>query len=287
VLWNWHRDPDLGPLAEAWGAAAAAGTGSVFQGFRFARHWAACFADAVEFKIAWSAAPPAVVPMIVRDGVAALLGDGLFDYVDLIGPPGRDVPPPCGAPARFTGVPAASPHARFWGAMAAEPFSAAPVRAPGPDPAQTHPRAARRFEAAGVELRLAECERERLRLLEWLLGQKAQACGAANVLGEREQRWLRAMVEHEPRDCELWSLSRRGETMAGLLCWRSRGVRYGYTIAYDARWASLSPGVLVLFAVLRHTMKEGRSFNFLTGEQAYKLRFATHCERLLRYRNAQ
>jgi len=287
VRWNWHCDPDLGPLAEVWELATAASPGSVFQSFDFARHWATCFADSVEFQIAWRSDPPAVVPFMVREGRLGLVGDGLFDYLDLVGQAESGFPDLPSRRARFTGIPAASRYASFWGAMAAEPFSAAPVRAPLGDLDREHPRAARRYEAARVELHLAMHAGERLRLLEWLLARKTQACGSANVLGGHEQRWLCAMVELAPQVSEVWHLTQRGETLAALLCWRAPRVRYGYTIGFDPRWAALSPGILVLYAVLRHTMKEGRSFNFLTGEQAYKLRFATHCEPLLRYRNAE
>ncbi|MGH9394473.1 MAG: GNAT family N-acetyltransferase, partial [Terriglobales bacterium] len=157
------------------------------------------------------------------------------------------------------------------------------------DLGREHRRLAQRWEAAGVALRQPATDRERLELLQWLLEQKRQACtgrGEHNALGTREQAWLEAMVAQERTLAELWSLTRGGERAAALLCWRTAAVRYGYTIGYNPRMAALSPGVLVLFAVLRQTMKEGRAFNFLTGEQAYKLRFATHRDVLLRFRHA-
>jgi Acetyltransferase (GNAT) domain len=296
VAGSWHRDPDLAGLEGAWRAAGAAGSGSVFQEFAFSRRWAQIVGREAEIAVWTSRDAPLVVPLAIRGGRLGLIGEGLFDYLDLIGGRAREAENEAAEAAhslvwrkgRSTGIPEASLHHGFWRRLAgaARPYSAAPVRAAGGDLEREHARAAWRWAKAGAELTRAEDGDARRRLLAWLLDRKARglaARGQASVIGRLEQAWIVAMVEHEACFAELWELRRRGERLAALLCWRDARTRYAYTIAYDPGAAALSPGVLALYGVLRHTMKEGRCFNFLTGEQAFKLRFATHRERLLRY----
>jgi len=279
-------------LEEVWRRAAADQT--VFQGFTFARHWAACFADQTEMRVGWSENPAAVVPLVRRGGMWSLIGEGLFDYQDVIGRPGTEAAlwtrEQTDGHLQVTGVPEGTGQHKFWqqSGMEARQFSCAPTRVAGAESElpQEHPRQQRRWQAAGAQLEKVEGRGGRLRHLDWLLEHKAQGLAAQareNVLDAGARRWLGAMVESELDLAELWSLRRAGETLAGILCWRSAAVRYAYTIAYDARFAALSPGVLALYALLRQTMREGRGFNFLTGEQEFKLRFATGRETLLRY----
>ncbi len=295
---SWHRDPGLAGLEGAWRAASSAGPGSVFQEYAFARQWARTFACEAEIAVWANNDPPLIVPLAIRAGRLGLIGEGLFDYLDVIGGGSPDAGCEAAEAAlaldwrasRFTGIPAGSPHEGFWRALAgaALPFAAAPVRASGSGLDREHPRIARRWAATRVTVALAEAPAARRRRLAWLLDHKARELatrGMANVLGRLEQAWLVAMVEQEPRLSELWELQRGGDTLAALLCWRGQRVRYAYTISYEPRAAALSPGVLALYGVLRHTMSEGRSFNFLTGEQEFKLRFATHREQLLRYQH--
>lgn len=283
---------DLEPLGRVW--ERAAGGQSIFQSFSFARHWAAGFGREAELRVGWQEDPPAVVPLARRAGPWGLVGEGLFDYLDVIGAAGRAaadwVMEQTGGQLQISGVPQANPHAAFWGGLplAAQPFAAAPVRAAGPegDLVRQHPRQQRRWLAAGVELVRVEAAGERRRHLAWMLEHKAGGLAAraqANVLGAAEAGWLERMVEREPGVSELWALRRGGDTLAGLLCWLAPALRYAYTIAYEPLAAALSPGILALYALLRHTMREGRGFNFLTGEQDFKLRFATGREPLLRY----
>lgn len=297
MSWKRHRDANLAPLAAVWQAAEAAGAQSVFQSYAFARHWAACFADDAEISIGWRNDPPAIIPLARRDGHWSLLGEGLFDYQDLVGTTRPDVQADAArwlasewdAPVTITGVPEGSPWHDLWtrSGLSETRYAAAPVRAAGGnDLAAEHPRVEHRWQAAGVELTRLSTSRERCRTLEWLLARKAAALaakGERNVLGPKERRWMLRMVEQEPALAELWQLRRRGDVVAGLLCWLTPQVRYAYTIAYHPEAAAISPGILALYALLRHTRREGRAFNFLTGEQTFKQRFATAREELLRY----
>jgi CelD/BcsL family acetyltransferase involved in cellulose biosynthesis len=70
--------------------------------------------------------------------------------------------------------------------------------------------------------------------------------------------------------------------MAGFLTWLHADVRYGYTLSFEPEFAPESPGITLLYAVLRQSLSEDRSFDFLTGEQAFKVRFATDRRMLFR-----
>ncbi|MGH9481590.1 MAG: GNAT family N-acetyltransferase [Terriglobales bacterium] len=294
--WECVQGPDLAPVAEVWEAAFRARPASIFQSFTFARHWAAAFRQEAAVQVWFCRNPPLVAPLVVREDRLGLIGEGLFDYLDLIGEaPARWLyevaelaQRASWSSAQFTGVPRHSPHGAFWqalGGTSAE-YAAAPLRTEGGDVDAEHPRLAARWDAAGVELRLETELAVRRRVLAWLFDRKARALaarGERNVLGANEQRWLAAMAENEPGLTELWSLRRGGEILAALLCWRTAAVRYAYTLSYEQRCAALSPGVLLLYAVVRQTMNQRRAFNFLTGDQAFKLRLATDRDPLLRF----
>lgn len=280
-----------------WSAAAAAGPRTIFQDFAFARHWASSFGRESDLAIGWQTDPPLILPLACRHGCWSLLGEGLFDYQDPIGAADADQQAATAAraldqaagPVCITGVSASSPWSHFWQTwgLAPQPFASAPVRDASPDTlAAEHPRLERRWQSAQAELCPVSEPAARLHALDWLMDRKARSlatAGRRNVLGDLECRWLAAMVEHEPQLSELWQLRRRDQPLAGILCWVSPSLRYAYTIGYDAAAAPLSPGILALYALLRHTMREGRGFNFLTGEQAFKQRFAHRSEPLLRY----
>ena len=308
-MWQCFEGSDLSALQTVWEAAAAAARPTVFQHFAFARHWARAFADTAETRI-WvstgDSPAPLLVPLVLRESRLSLLGDGLFDYLALVGVGRRwqlqeaaeRVLGERWSEMNISGVRPDPVQAAFWHSLdaEAEPFAAAPQRHPPPGGnavpllEREHPRLLSRWRRArreGCYLRQETELRLRLELLDWLLAQKNRRCaaqGVTNVLGAREQHWLRLMVEHEPQLAELWSWRDQNGPLSALLCWRTARVRYAYTIGYGTRAPERSPGILLLFALLRRTMEAGQSFDFLTGEQAFKRRLATCCQPLLRYR---
>lgn len=88
------------------------------------------------------------------------------------------------------------------------------------------------------------------------------------------------MAESAPS--ELWALQRDGELVAGILTFLDGGVCRFYGTYYDAHWRGYSPGVSLLYAVIRNAQRRGLAFDFMTGEQPYKMRFATEVRPLYR-----
>jgi CelD/BcsL family acetyltransferase involved in cellulose biosynthesis len=79
-----------------------------------------------------------------------------------------------------------------------------------------------------------------------------------------EQGWLR-----------LWFLELDGSPAAAWYGWRL-GERYSYyNSGFDPAFASLSPGLVLISAVIESAFDEGAAeFDFLLGEESYKYRFA-------------
>lgn len=313
-----HQSPELAGLAELWGAVA---TGqSCFQRFSFARTWGQVFfRHGVTPLVVHDAEGKWILPWAARDGVLFPLGHGVFDYVDVIGTGAAagSLEARAGALARalrrcpdwrrmeMRGLPEDSPFLGFWRRLAAElgaeaaitPFAAAPLLRRGGGDAATVEAFARKHGRAEERLRQAqrrgwlgrvEPAAERRELLTWLLEQKQrrmEARGETNVLQAAEAEWLGAMAGlGREAGVELWAYRRDGRSAAGLVTFLLPPVRYGYLLAFAAEMASASPGITLLYFVLRATIGEGMDFDFLTGEQPFKLRFANAARRLLQFR---
>jgi CelD/BcsL family acetyltransferase involved in cellulose biosynthesis len=76
-------------------------------------------------------------------------------------------------------------------------------------------------------------------------------------------------------ESELFTCEKDGELVAAILAFVDRNVCRFYGTYYDARWAVFSPGVTLLYRVIRHAQRRDLDFDFMTGEQPYKMRFAT------------
>lgn len=302
--WKLHRILRLEEIEPLWRNAFERAPGSFFQRFEPSLHWARVYAADGSLRI-WSHEPgPALAAFTLHQGRLALLGQGLFDYVDLVGEASLTAQRQLACQLldwdewrQFdaTGVPADSPFTEFWQAFAPEQkaFSVAPLLRYLDRFSSAHPRLARRlrqYRRTGWVLRQVRERHERQAFLPWILEQKRQtlqAQGCSNVLDGDAARWLQAMVEHEPVLTELWQLYRGAETAAGLLTWRSTSVRSAYTISYRGGAAAMSPGILLLYGVLCDSVAEGLHFDFLTGEQPFKLRFADARRHLLRVRRSK
>jgi len=315
TAWRVHEQRDLRALREVWAAAAAAAPEPhVFQRWELAQAWMTVFGASWACQIVWRDAPPLVLPLVVdAHGTWSLLGNGLFDFCDGLGAPDlaslreltRFLSHASGhagvAWERFnvTGIRDDSLFLQFWRALPIhfEPYTGAP-RVPGRDAAaweSQHPRIADRFRTAlrhGWRMERLVAARARMQLLHRILAWKdsrQRALGQPNVLGEREQAWLEQMVARYPDLAELWGWGSGADWQAGFLCWNDAepgggAWRRGYTLAFDPAAASRSPGSMLLFGVMRHSLGSGCGFDLLTGEQDFKRRFATasiglHCVR--------
>ncbi|HEY7855389.1 MAG TPA: GNAT family N-acetyltransferase [Terriglobales bacterium] len=291
--WTCWWPAQMGKIEEVWRRAwsASAGPATVFQTFEFARHWIGTFTQS-EVEIWVHSGSSLVLPLARRNDRVSLVGEGLFDYCDLIGPGADDAVLERAADImaagdlkpRATGVRADSPFMDFWRRLGEGAyFSAAPQRpaSAGALPPTRVVGRWQRAEQAGVRAREETDVRERRAVVDWILERKQQH--PANMLGALERRWIETVVEHSPHLAEVWSLRRGAHIMSGLLCWRYPPTRYCYTVAHDSADAALSPGILLLYFVVNCSMSTGWDVDFLTGEQDFKLRFATRRQALHKY----
>lgn len=75
--------------------------------------------------------------------------------------------------------------------------------------------------------------------------------------------------------CEVFTLESPCTLVAAIVTFRDRNVRRFYTIYFDQAWAKHSPGIILLYEVTRRTLEAGMDCDYMTGEHAYKMRFAT------------
>ena len=102
--------------------------------------------------------------------------------------------------------------------------------------------------------------------------------------GPRRVEFIVAACRQEGPRCEIFTLERGSTLAAGLVTFRDEEVRRFYTIYYDHSWRRFSPGISLLFEVSRRTLEQRLSFDFMTGEQAYKLRIANGAQDLFEVR---
>lgn len=74
---------------------------------------------------------------------------------------------------------------------------------------------------------------------------------------------------------EVFTIELEEELVAAILTFIDGDVCRFYGTYYDERWAKFSPGVSLLYRVIQWAQEHGLDFDFMTGEQAYKKRFAS------------
>jgi CelD/BcsL family acetyltransferase involved in cellulose biosynthesis len=73
----------------------------------------------------------------------------------------------------------------------------------------------------------------------------------------------------------VFTIEHDGELVAAVLTFIDGNVCRFYGIYYDERWAKCSPGVSLLYRVIERAQARGLDFDLMTGEQSYKMRFAS------------
>jgi hypothetical protein len=74
---------------------------------------------------------------------------------------------------------------------------------------------------------------------------------------------------------EVFTIEHEGTLVAAVLTFLDGKICRFYGTYYDERWAKYSPGASLLYRVIQQAQARGLDFDFMTGEQAYKMRFAS------------
>jgi CelD/BcsL family acetyltransferase involved in cellulose biosynthesis len=233
----------------------------------------------------------AIVPAAVEEEVIRFLGSRLFDYQDLLAAGDPQVLREAWRKLGDLGLPLApirlrnAGRWRGWGfpKLLIRPMVSAPCVRAGEITAEAftsrHGRCARllrRLGRAGVRLRqyTGECS-ELVRSIYRRKGEQHLGNGGNVFADPRCVEFMVAAAAMERARCEIFTLEAGTTLVAALVCWREESVRRFYTIYYDPVWAAYSPGVALVFEITRRSLAQGLDSDYMTGEQAHKMRLAT------------
>jgi CelD/BcsL family acetyltransferase involved in cellulose biosynthesis len=282
---------DMRRIRPLWEELAAQPGMTMFQSYVWNRTAVNVFRqrEIPRFVYAESDGGAVLVPTVVgqRCGLAHLAGEALFDYRNalVLG----DASLLCrawmeiaewGLTLEAKGLRGEQAIGR-WSALPVVPFAKAPrldwLQLSAHDFVSAHNRLgrfARRLRRQGVELRKHSGARNAL--VRRIYEKKAQQDVSTNLFRDPLRReFMMAIAEEPEAHCEIFTYETAGELVAALVTFRDREARRFYTTYFDQRWAADSPGQVLLFEVTAESLLEGLDCDYMTGEYAYKNRFAT------------
>jgi hypothetical protein len=230
----------------------------------------------------------AIIPAAIRTGPRSisLLGEELFDYRDVLSTDDD------GAlriafgelsrlrlPFHFAALRGEAEG--WWSDFELAPFSAAPFARAG-GPRREHRRLKDRFQelaALGCKINRRACDANTVGEVYRL--KAAQGTGSLFRDPLRIQM-VQQMVMQCPEGCELITLTSGQSLVAAALGFRDGEWCRFYATYYDHKWARFSPGVSLANEMLEDSLARGLDFDFMTGEQPYKLRLASGAVPLFR-----
>ena len=221
------------------------------------------------------------------------LGESLFDYRDYLacGQPGilqaawAKLAELC-LPLHILSIRRA--EAPIWNELPKSPYSGAPfLEASSITPEQFSARHTRkgsrlrRLLRMGVEFRVSSGSDAKLAQLIYRC--KGAQGGADSLYADEMRRdFMCSIVQKEGSNCEIFTFEKGSDIIAALVAFRDGNYRRFYTTYYDRQWARYSPGIELLFEATRRSLQEQVDFDFMTGEQPYKMRIATAVSPLYR-----
>jgi CelD/BcsL family acetyltransferase involved in cellulose biosynthesis len=233
--------------------------------------------------------------MVVRGGSLGLAGGPLFDYRDAACAGDSSAfesalktAAKMGLPFTVEGVRGKAAADR-WSGLSPQQWTAAPVVSVKDMSAESFAaahsrgrRALRRLIEKGAKTRRVKATPG---LVERIYRQKSKEPNThgSNVFHDaRCIAFMVATVSLPSTICEVFLLEMEQEPIAGLVTFIDGPVRRFYTTWMDPAWSKHSPGVALLFEATRQMLEERLDCDYMTGEQPYKLRFATGTEPLYR-----
>jgi CelD/BcsL family acetyltransferase involved in cellulose biosynthesis len=237
----------------------------------------------------------AILPIVVHNGALVFAGGPLFDYRDAIcaGDPSvveaaLETAASLGLPLSIAGVRGMA-AAEWWSRLSPQTWTEAPfvsrqLITPEAFTAKhaRSRRALRRLNDRGAQVKTIKGTPGAVeRILRSKAGEPA-GWGVNVFRDERCIEFMRSVVALPNTRCGLFLLEVAEQPIAALVTFVEPGTRRFYTTWMDAAWSHHSPGIALLFEATRLTLEEGLDCDYMTGEQPYKLRFATGSEPLYR-----
>jgi len=277
-----------------WEQLAARPEATVFQQFHWNRLAAEIFADREQphVLVATRDSHAVILPLAIRrDSTAALIGETLFDYRDMLSTGDSELEFAVLAEASTLGLPleitALTPAAaRRWNLFSTMPFCKAPriIRAEcTPEHLmESHRRLgrhARRIAARGAQLRHRHGSDSAF--IHDLYIRKAAQAGSLFTDPVRRDFMQRICLE-EGKRCHIFTYETSTDLVAAILTLGSGHARHFYTVYYDIEWKAFSPGQVLLYEASLQVLSENLDCDFMTGEYPYKTRIANAAVPLVR-----
>jgi CelD/BcsL family acetyltransferase involved in cellulose biosynthesis len=301
---------------------AAARCRAPFLGWTWQHQWAAVFAEGCRLDVRHvrdgDGRLVAILPLyeIAPDALELVGGADVSDYLDLIVRAGHEddawsalLASRGGDPKRWVlhAVPAASPTTRTVPALATTLGLVTDVTLEERCPVLDLPaswdlylaslsgkhrhelsRKIRRFEREvpdGRAVAVRAPDAVAARLGDFIELHRASRVGKAKFMDERMELFFRRVLPAlAERDAvALWFLEAAGTPIASFVCLEWDGRVGLYNSGFAPERAALSPGLVLLAHVIRDAIARGRPrFDFLRGEERYKLEFEPKLEEVVR-----
>jgi CelD/BcsL family acetyltransferase involved in cellulose biosynthesis len=284
-------------LRPAWESLYRASCHTLFQSFSWNYLAAqAFFSGGLCVAYAESENGAALIPAAMARSRLGFLGNPLFDYCDVLASGEESLLRHTWAELAKLGMPLSLKAVRgtsrlqAWGRVGFElqPFASAPgvlqADTPSEEFAAGHVRSARSYRRllrAGAVLRCYSGTASALvREIYEHKARHAPASRESIFADPARVNFMVAAAALNPADCEIFTLECGVCRVATLVTFLDGGVRRFYTVDYDRNWASQSPGIALIFEVTRRSLAAHLDCDYMTGEQPYKMRFATSSEPL-------
>jgi CelD/BcsL family acetyltransferase involved in cellulose biosynthesis len=263
---------------------------TLFQSYSWNKFAAKIFAKREEPYVVFaeSDSGAAILPAAINleHKQICFLGENLFDYRDYLA---------CGQPEVLQAawrklaelqlplhiLSIRRAEATIWNELPKSPYSGAPfLNGTSITPEQfvsKHTRKGsrlRRLFRMGIEFRVSSGNDSQL--AEHIYRCKGAQGGAGSLFADKFRRdFMCGIVQREGSNCEIFTFEQGNDLVAALVTFRDGRCRRFYTTYYDRQWARYSPGIELLFEATRRSLEEQLDFDFMTGEQPYKMQIAT------------
>lgn len=283
---------EMETLRPLWEQLYGSGEYTIFQSYEWNLIAAQFFAGREQPYVvaAQDDSSQAIIPLaqIRGSGTLGLLGETLFDYRQPLWAGEQTALSGAWAHVASLNQGFTSNHVlegalAAWTSFTLTPFTKAPCirREDGFKPHNRLNRNLKRLERAGCCLR-SYTGNSSQQLLRSIYERKAQ-----QPLGDLFADPLRvaaicAMAFAAGELCEVFTLESGSSLAAALVTFLDGRWRRFYTVYFNPEWARHSPGLTLIHHVCQLTLEQGLDCDFMTGEQAYKLRLADRAVQLYR-----
>lgn len=231
----------------------------------------------------------ALIPASISGSSLSLIGESLFDYRDVLVRGDTDLLRSAWHRAAQTGLDFDAGAFRdatrlsLWESFHRTPFYGAPVVRPSEISADRFAREhnrlgrwGRRLEREGLHFRTHTGSNSALvrRIYEQKGSQPAES-GDSLFDDPKRVEFMISVCEQMGPACEIFTFESAGTLVASLVTFRDSDTRRFYTVQFDAAWARYSPGMVLIYLVTQDSLRHGLDCDYMTGEHAYKMRFAT------------